>query len=261
MMQVTERLRHAREAHGLDLDALARRTRLRVHLLAAVDEGRWDDLPRGVYARAVVRAYAEAVGLDPRAAVTEVAPLLPAPEDPLDGMARVRGFDRRPSAQPAAADPPADVGPAAAGSPAPATAAPSEELRRIATAAAIDGSILAGAILALLLLTGAFAGAGIARVLETAAFSVGLLSAVIVALYFFLLGGICGATAGEQWAGAIPRRPFRGTAGEAWARGSRALLQEGSIIATVLLPGHPDPGDTPAAGRSRTRWEAPAAAR
>jgi transcriptional regulator with XRE-family HTH domain len=261
MMQVTERLRQAREARGLDLDALARRTRLRVHMLAAVDEGRWNDLPRGVYARAVVRAYAEAVGLDPLGAVTEVAPLLPAPEDPLDGMARVRGFDRRPSAQAASAELPAEVAPAAAESPTPATAAPWEELRRIATAAAIDGSILAGAILALLLLTGAFAGAGIARVLDTAAFSVGLLSAVIVALYFFLLGGICGATAGEHWAGAIPRRPFRGTARDAWARATRSLLQEGSIIATALLLRPSEPGGRSAPSRSRTRWEAPAAAR
>ena len=72
-MEILEQMRQAREELGLDLHALEHRTRVRLHLLEAVEQGRFEDLPRGVYARAVVRAYATAVGMDPNRVVTAVA--------------------------------------------------------------------------------------------------------------------------------------------------------------------------------------------
>src|SRR5690606_12331850 len=138
--------------------------------------------------------------------------------DRLDGLGRVRGFERRPSPQPAPAEPQAEAEDTAPESPVAIDAASFlKDLRPLATAAATDGALLVGSILALLLLTSAFGGAGIARVLDTAAISVGLLASLIVALYFFLLGGIYGATPGQRWAGMTPARPFRGTARDAWA--------------------------------------------
>ena len=44
----------------------------------------------GLYGRNAVRAYAVAVGLSPDDALTEVAHRLREPEDPIDGLARVR---------------------------------------------------------------------------------------------------------------------------------------------------------------------------
>jgi hypothetical protein len=259
MMHAIERLRQARQARGMDLPALAKRTRLRVHLFEAVDHGRWDDLPRGVYARAVIRAYAEAVGLDPNAVVTEVAPLLPRAEDPLDGMARVRGFERRPPASSAAdADPPA--GPAQPPEPHGVGAAP---WSRLALASAFDASILAFLVLLLVLVTAGLSGASVPEVLEAGAGSVAMLAALVVGLYFFLLGGIVGATPGERLAGAPePRQAFRGTAAVAGRRAGRLLLEESSIVLAVLARRSdlPPAGDRPEAPRSRTRWEAPAAA-
>lgn len=256
MMHAIERLRQARQAQGMDLAAVAKRTRLRVHLFDAVDHGRWDDLPRGVYARAVIRAYAEAVGLDPNAVVTEVAPLLPRAEDPLDGMARVRGFERRPPAPPPAdTDPPVEpLEPQGVG------AAP---WPRLALASAFDASILALLVLLLVLVTAGLSGTSVPRVLEAGAGSVAMLAALMVGLYFFLLGGIVGVTPGERLAGAPePRQAFRGTAAVAGRRAGRLLLEESSIVLAVLARrSHlPPAGDRPGAPRSRTQWEAPATA-
>lgn len=249
-MQILERLRLAREEHGLDIDALARRTRLRTHLLEAVEQGRWDDLPRGVYARAVVRAYAEAVGMDPHRVVTEVASLLPAAEDPLDGMARVRGFERRP----AAPDPQPDGNRSAEAPGGDGMAVHA----RIAAAAAIDGAVLAALTLPMLAATAALARVPLADVVDVAAPAIGLLAALVAPLYFFLLGAIGGATPGERLAGPpAARGPFRGTAEMALRQTGALVLRESSILLAVLLPWPPAAreGGTPAAVHSGTPWE------
>lgn len=258
MMSLIERMRQAREARGLDLHALAARTRLRVQYFEAVDQARWGDLPRGLYARAVVRAYADAVGVDPGAAVAEVTTLLPVAEDPLDGMARVRGCERAQPAReadPIQADPPDALPSGPSGSAA--------DLRRLAAAAAADGAILAGLILVLLLLTAGVARVPVSHALETASAGAGLLASMLVALNFYLLGGIGGATPGERLTGSARVPPvFRGTASAAGRRAARLLLQESSIVAAALSRAWaPASGDTPGARRSGTRWEEPAAAR
>lgn len=60
-----EQLREARERAGLDLSDLAEVTHVRRIYLAALEEGRYADLPENVYARNFVRLYANAVGLAP----------------------------------------------------------------------------------------------------------------------------------------------------------------------------------------------------
>lgn len=254
MMQVLERLRRAREEQGLDIDALAKRTRLRVHLLEAVEQGRWADLPRGVYARAVVRAYAEAVGEDPNRVITEVAPLLPEPEDPLDGMARVRGFERTPS--PAAPEP----SPAVSKDAEPAGMAAHA---RTAAAAAIDAAVLAALILPVIAATAALCGVPIATLVEVAAPAMVMLATLVAALYFLLLGGIGGATPGARLAGqpAAPRA-FRGTATQAIRRAWALVLRESSIVGALLpWPDARRDARRLAAARAGTPWEERAAAR
>lgn len=64
-MDVGAELREAREAHALSTDDLARRTKIKVAALLAVQDNRRDLLPDDVYLRGFVRAYAREVGLDP----------------------------------------------------------------------------------------------------------------------------------------------------------------------------------------------------
>jgi transcriptional regulator with XRE-family HTH domain len=234
MMQILERLRQAREEQGVDLAALAHRTRLRPHLLEAVEQGRFDALPRGVYARAVVRAYAEAVGLDPNRVVTEVAAMLPEPEDPIEGLARVRGIERPPPS------PPASEAPSEAPLPAAARAAglPGRE----AAVAAIDTTVLLAFTAIITAATAALCGVAVPEVFERAAPAILAQALFAGALYFILLGGVGGATLGERIIEPqASRRRFRGTLGEAARRGGHLALKEASIVLSAAMP-WPSPG-------------------
>ena len=88
------RLRQARDRRGLTLTAIAREQGVREHNLQLIERNAFEDLPTGLYGRAAVRAYASAVGLNADEAVADVADRLRTPEDPIDGLARVRGIDR-----------------------------------------------------------------------------------------------------------------------------------------------------------------------
>ena len=65
------RLRQRREALGIDLDAVARRTKIKLSLLEALERDDVSGWPGGLFRRAFIRAYAQAVGLDPDRAVRE----------------------------------------------------------------------------------------------------------------------------------------------------------------------------------------------
>src|SRR6478672_5208727 len=65
------RLRRERQRHGIALDDIARQSRIKPELLEAFENNDLTDWPRGLYARAWVRAYAVAVGLDPADTVDE----------------------------------------------------------------------------------------------------------------------------------------------------------------------------------------------
>ena len=58
-------LRAAREAAGRSLRDLADVTKLGMRTLEALERNQIDRLPPGIFRRAVVRAYAREVGLDP----------------------------------------------------------------------------------------------------------------------------------------------------------------------------------------------------
>lgn len=58
-------LRRAREQSGLTLRFIADETKLSVRALTALETNRIEQLPGGIYRRAIVRAYASHVGLDP----------------------------------------------------------------------------------------------------------------------------------------------------------------------------------------------------
>jgi cytoskeleton protein RodZ len=58
-------LRRAREQSGLTLRQIADATKLSVRNLSALENNRIDQMPGGIYRRAIVRTYAAHVGLDP----------------------------------------------------------------------------------------------------------------------------------------------------------------------------------------------------
>jgi cytoskeletal protein RodZ len=58
-------LLRARERSGLSLRQIADSTKLSVRNLSALENNRIGQLPGGIYRRAIVRAYAAHVGLDP----------------------------------------------------------------------------------------------------------------------------------------------------------------------------------------------------
>jgi cytoskeletal protein RodZ len=76
-MEVWMSLHRARLARGLDLDDVAAATRLSPAVVRKIDEGRFHELPSGLYARAYVRAFAAAVDLPPEETLRGLQPLLP----------------------------------------------------------------------------------------------------------------------------------------------------------------------------------------
>jgi cytoskeletal protein RodZ len=65
------RLKRAREARGLQLKAIADRTKISVTALEALERNDLSRLPGGIFGRAFVRAYAAELGLDPDQTVAD----------------------------------------------------------------------------------------------------------------------------------------------------------------------------------------------
>lgn len=71
------RLRRHRERNGISLAQIGAETRINPELLEALERNDLSAWPRGVYARAWMRAYASAIGLDPIDTVDEFCRLFP----------------------------------------------------------------------------------------------------------------------------------------------------------------------------------------
>jgi len=72
-----ERLRLAREERDVSLEVIAQGTKISPKLLASLESGDCSRWPGGVYSRAYVRSYAQAVGLDPKAIADEFCDCFP----------------------------------------------------------------------------------------------------------------------------------------------------------------------------------------
>jgi cytoskeletal protein RodZ len=70
-MSIGAQLRTAREAKGLSLESIAKRTRVKARTLQAIELNDQSALPPRPYGRGFVRAYAEEVNLDPDRTVRE----------------------------------------------------------------------------------------------------------------------------------------------------------------------------------------------
>lgn len=57
-------LAYLREAAGVSLEQISDSTKIGKGFLTAIEEGRFDDLPGGVFTRSYIRQYAAAIGCD-----------------------------------------------------------------------------------------------------------------------------------------------------------------------------------------------------
>ncbi len=80
MSELGQRLREARESRGISLEDLQKTTKIQKRYLAAIEEGKYDTLPGKYYARACVKSYADAVGIDTDELFDEFSNELPNPQ-------------------------------------------------------------------------------------------------------------------------------------------------------------------------------------
>jgi GAF domain-containing protein len=80
------RLRQRREQQQITLTSIAQQTKISVSLLEALERDDVSHWPAGIFRRAFIRAYAQAIGLDPGVVVGEFLELYP---DPIEVVAPV----------------------------------------------------------------------------------------------------------------------------------------------------------------------------
>ena len=92
------RLRMERERRRITLSSIAANTKIGLHLLEGLELGRVSRWPSGIFRRSFIRAYAEAIGLDPDEIAREFLERFPDPVDlPFAPAAERRGA---PSSEP-----------------------------------------------------------------------------------------------------------------------------------------------------------------
>ncbi len=107
------RLRRHRERNRISLDDISRDTRIKRDLLEAFEQNDLSGWPRGLYARAYMRAYTSAIGLDTidtveefcrlfpqgdrrvQATIQEMASIVASPSEYRDEFTHADGVDRR----------------------------------------------------------------------------------------------------------------------------------------------------------------------
>jgi transcriptional regulator with XRE-family HTH domain len=187
---VSERLAALRAARGQSLDSLAREIGVRRENLEAIEEGRFSDLPTGIYGRAALKSFAAACGLDPLELLASCEPFLRPAEEPIEGLARLRGLAR--PKRPARAESPTR------------TVDPIEcPAWRPLAAAAVDALVIAGFLLVVVF------GAALSLVVPISALdrSAGWFALVGIVLglgYFAWFAGLVGTTLGDRAVGTSP---------------------------------------------------------
>jgi hypothetical protein len=208
---------------GESLDAIARRTGIRPRLLQAIETARYDQLPRGIYARSAVKAFADALGLDGNVVAAEIEPQLPPLEDPIEGIARVHGIRVAPPSPSVMTDLPLPPPPRTAGHPRPGW--------RPIAASAIDAGIVLGLVAALIAVTVAVFRIPLNSFGAGAAPAFGAMGVVMSVWYFAVFGGIAGETAGTRLVGLTngEGRP-RVDLPAAGARAFRSAVRDAQVI-------------------------------
>ena len=76
------RLRRERERRQIALSSISANTKIRVGLFESLERGDVSRWPAGIYRRAIIRAYAAGVGLDPDEIALEFLEQFPDPDEP-----------------------------------------------------------------------------------------------------------------------------------------------------------------------------------
>ena len=203
-------LRRIRMAKGLSLTEISRRTRIGVGFLRKIEEGNLKGLPPGFYARAFVRAYSEAIGIDADVVLGTLADELPAAQ---------AATAPHPTAQPAGTPPPtasAELIPdarmhllkqildrhntlvnRAIARPSLAALCTAVAPSRRFLSAAIDGLLLASLYLGVLAITAFACGVTVAQLVTISGIAVFTVLSLITLLYVLMMGGIAGRTIGS----------------------------------------------------------------
>jgi hypothetical protein len=194
---VAHQLSHARQAAHEDLAALARRTGVRQENLRAIEDGRFGDLPPGIYGRAAVKSFANAFGFDGAAMLAECEALLTPLDEPIAALARSRGLRVRPHEALPVREPAhaavAAVDPDAAG------------WRHLA-AAAIDAGVVGALLLAVVVAALTLLTAPVSA-LRDGGGAFAIMGMVLAGGYYFCFGGVRGVTVGERLVGIERRSP------------------------------------------------------
>jgi transcriptional regulator with XRE-family HTH domain len=170
------RLRRARLAAGLQLSDIEQRTRISPSILRWIDNGQFHRLPAGIYARSYVRAFAQAVGLDPNEIVASVEHELPAAAE---------------------LTPPSE-----SKAPAPIRQLSPEWLR--VAAASLDAAVLTIIYGLVLGVTAAVCRRPVSEILAFGMPAMIVLLTVLTALYFLIFAGVQGQTPGARAFGLPP---------------------------------------------------------
>jgi hypothetical protein len=215
-------LRRARVSAGLTLAELATRTRISPGLLKLIDDGEFDRLPGGLYARSYVRAVAKIVSVDPDEAVRALAPLM-----------RDAAWDAKPGPENAAVTA-ASVpeAPTPLSQPFAPWQLRDDDWRR-AAASIVDGAIVAGLWIMLWAVAAAAAGPGQLGAGSLAAVSVAV--ALLAAIYFLVFAGVGGSTPGDQVA-RLSRESVRGPveSSSIARRAAASFLVKASVVVDVM---------------------------
>ena len=174
-MNVHIDLHRARLARGLSIEDLLSRTALSRAVIEKIDEGRFAELPPGLYARSYVKIFAAEVGVEPEEALANLELVLPGAPNPLPAMREVK--------------------------------VESEgtlhlQLARI-SAATFDALLLIVAVIAPVLVLAAWSsGVEVRILLAGAGGAIGAFCALPVALYFVVFDGLGSGTPGHWLFGA-----------------------------------------------------------
>jgi helix-turn-helix protein len=198
-------------------------TRLSSRVIAALEEGRFDALPAGIYARTAVQAYARAVGLDPATVLAELDPLLPGAPVDLLVVAELRMSRAR------------------------------QKTRRYGLAGIIDAAVLLAIAGAILVICAAACEVSPFQLLVAAPAPMLLLCSTPVVLYFWLLGATGVRTAGPWLLDLEILPPVHGplSLNELWHRGAAYVRRELELMfLTTLL--HETPLSRAGSGQTRS---------
>jgi transcriptional regulator with XRE-family HTH domain len=205
-------LKRAREQAGLTAADIAGRTRMSPRIVEAIEAERYELLPAGLYARTAVRTYAQAVGIDPDAALTALRSSLPETTLDLAELAELRAPTRR------------------------------LRHRHYAAAATVDAAILLSIDALIVCVCAAACGLLPSVLLAAAPGSMAILCATPIVFYFWLLGATDVRTAGP-WLLELQILPrFDGPLSfEAWWR--RGFLYVGRELELAAGLGEQPSGD------------------